>query len=103
MLCCQRRFASEIKVVITAGEDALHRVGGGVARCGHPGLVAVAAQVVVVAHQTLEAPAPKVSLHTRVAGNPLMSGHGVCKQLHMLFDRKPQLGLQGRDAMTRLP
>ena len=81
MLGGQRRLAPKVEVVVAAGEDTLHGVGGGVTGRGDPRLEAVAAEVVVIADQALEPPAPKVSLHTRVAGNSFMPGHDACKTI----------------------
>ena len=42
---------------------------------GHAGLVAVTAEVVVVANQALEPPTSEVSLHTGITRHSFVSGH----------------------------
>lgn len=62
-------LAAVVELEVGAREDALHRVVRLVAAARRALLVAVGAQVVVVADQALEAPAPEVALEARIAAH----------------------------------
>ena len=68
-------LAPEEDLGVAPGEDALHGVAGRVPGGRGALLPARAAEVIVVADETLEPPAPEVALHAGVAGHALVAGH----------------------------
>ena len=75
MLRPQGALAPEEELGVAPGQNALHGVAGRVPRGRGPRLPASAAEVIVIADETLEPPAPEVALHAGVAGHALMTGH----------------------------
>ena len=71
----QGALASKEEVGVAPGEDGLHGVAGRVPGGRGPRLPARAAEVVVVADETLEPPPPEVALHAGVTGHALVAGH----------------------------
>lgn len=71
-----QHLATVVQLEVGAREDALHRVVRLVAGAGRALLVAVGAQVVVVADQALEAPAPEVALQARITADSCGVGCG---------------------------
>ena len=71
----QGAFSPKEELGVAPGEDGLHGVAGGVSGGRGPRLPARAAEVIVVADETLEPPAPEVALHAGVAGHALVAGH----------------------------
>ena len=61
-LLCGHHLARIVQLKVGTRQNALHRVSRMMARTGRAFLVAVGAQVVVVADQALEAPSPEVTL-----------------------------------------
>jgi len=72
---CQGRLPSEIQVAVGPCQYALHWMCRCVPWSGGSRLPTATAQVVIIADEALESSAPKVSLHTRVTGDPLVTRH----------------------------
>ena len=75
MLRPQGALSPKEELGVPSSQDALHGVTGRVPWCRGPRLPASAAEVIVIADQTLEPPAPEVALHAGVAGHSLVTGH----------------------------
>ena len=75
MLRPQGALPPKEELGVSSSQDALHGVTGRVPRCRCPRLPASAAEVIVIADETLEPPAPEVALHAGVAGHSLVTGH----------------------------
>lgn len=71
-----QHLAAVVQFKVSTSEDALHRVRGMVAGAGGALLMAVGAQIVVVADEALEAAAPEVALQARITADT-WTGDGV--------------------------
>lgn len=96
-----QHLATVVQFEVGAREDALHRMFGLVAGAGRTLLVAVRAQVVVVADEAFEAPAPEVALQARIAADTWGDGgddeeHGERKGGQRLVSQSQQRHTDGQ-------